>query len=109
MGDSEEDWSGDDEDYMSEDEEDEEDGGFLDEPAVHRQETSFQVLDQAACLSLAEKEVSETSELLCCDRETAALMLRMYRWDREKLMEVCSLFLDCSRPRAHTTLKHRRT
>ena len=45
----------------------------------------LQVLDSTRCLSLAEAEVGAISELLCCPTDLAALLLRYFKWDREKL------------------------
>ena len=78
-------------DYYDEDE-DEDSAEYLDEdgfdaPQVEQSEAAYEVLDAAQCLELAQAQVRELSELLCCESETAEWLLRDFRWDREKLTE----------------------
>jgi len=78
-------------DYYDEDE-DEDSAEYLDEdgfdaPQVEQSEAAYEVLDAAQCLELAQAQVRELSELLCCESETAEWLLRDFKWDREKLTE----------------------
>ena len=78
-------------DYMSdgdyEDQSDDDDVGFADAPPVLRVESSFKALDQEGCRTMANCRVDEVKELLCCDGTVAAMLLRFFHWDQEKLME----------------------
>ena len=61
--------------------------GIDDGPAIERQISEYKVLNAGDCSAAAQKQVREVAELLCCDEETCSLMLRYFRWNREKLME----------------------
>lgn len=63
------------------------DVGFADAPPVLRAEQSFTALDGAGCRAMANTCVEEVKEILCCDAASAAMLLRFFRWDKEKLME----------------------
>ena len=79
----------DDEDYGS-DEEYASDGGGSDAfeaPPVLVVEAVFHVLTPAECLARAEAQVQEMTELLCCDPMVAQLLLRHFRWNRDKLTD----------------------
>jgi ariadne-1 len=65
----------------------EDDVGFADGPPVQRQESTFTPLDNEGLRVMAGNRVDEVMELLCCDRNVAAMLLRFFRWDQEKLME----------------------
>ncbi len=88
MDDSEEemDYSDDDMSEMGDDGSDD-DVGFADGPPVQRQESTFTPLDNEGLRVMAGNRVDEVMELLCCDRNVAAMLLRFFRWDQEKLME----------------------
>jgi len=62
------------------------DAGFGSEP-VRQATVPYVVLDSDACLALAQREVQDLSELLCCSEEVAGILLRQFRWNREKLTE----------------------
>ena len=47
---------------------------------------------------LAEAEVRSVSELLCCSCDVSALLLRHFRWDREKLTDGAPAPLPAHRP-----------
>ena len=74
-------------DEMSQDDYDEESDDCFDEPAVVQQDSLYKVLDEATCASLAQKQVVEVSEVLCCDIDVSQTLLRHFNWDREKLTE----------------------
>ena len=74
-------------DEMCETSSDDDDVGFADAPPVQRVEQSFTALDGDGCRAMANTCVDEVKEVLCCDAETAAMLLRVFRWDKEKLME----------------------
>jgi len=63
------------------------DGEAFDEPEVAKQESTFDVLDSAACQTMAQQRCVEISELLCTDLETSQTLLRHFRWDKERLTE----------------------
>ena len=63
------------------------DVGFADAPPVQRVEKSFTALDGDGCRAMANTRVEEVKEILCCDAAIAAMLLRFFRWDKEKLME----------------------
>jgi len=63
------------------------DESCFDSPTVPQAEVSFQVLDSSMCNSMAQKRVDEITELLSCSEEAAVKMLRLFKWDREKLMD----------------------
>ena len=63
------------------------DVGFASAPPVQRVEHSFTALDGAGCRAMANTCVEEVKEVLCCDAASAAMLLRFFRWDKEKLME----------------------
>ena len=77
---------------MSDDDEEmcdtsEDDGGFADAPPICKRLQSFTALDGDGCRAMANACVDEVKEILCCDAPTAAMLLRFFRWDKEKLME----------------------
>ena len=73
---------------MSEDSDDDDDDvGFADAPPVQRAEQSFTGLDSDGCRAMANTRVDEVKDILCCDARVAAMLLRFFRWDKEKLME----------------------
>jgi len=47
----------------------------------------YTVLDPTACAALAQKEMQAVIELLCCNEEVAGILMRQFRWNREKLTE----------------------
>ena len=63
------------------------DNSQFDAPAVTHQESMFAVLGPEECEALASRAVDQTCELLCCEREHAALLLRQFKWDRSRLAE----------------------
>ena len=70
--------------YYSDEDDDEQ--CFESEP-VQAATSSFEGFDAAGCLELAQAEVRSVSELLCCSCDVSALLLRHFRWDREKLTD----------------------
>ena len=76
--------------------------GIDDGPAIERQISEYKVLNAGDCSAAAQKQVREVAELLCCDEETCSLMLRYFRWNREKLMEGNTR----RRPHAPPSLSH---
>ena len=66
---------------------DDDDVGFADAPPVQRVEQSFTALDGDGCRVMANTRVEEVKEILCCNAAIAAMLLRFFRWDKEKLME----------------------
>jgi len=65
---------------------DDEDDTCWAESAPVRQATScFEVLDAGACLAVATQQVNEVCELLCVGKDVASILLRQFRWDRERL------------------------
>ena len=69
------------------DDDDDNDVGFADAPPVQRIEQPFTALDSDGCRAMANTRVDEVKEILCCDAPMAAMLLRFFRWDKEKLME----------------------
>jgi ariadne-1 len=45
------------------------------------------VLDAAQCKDQAARRVLEVAEVLACDLDTAQVLLRHYKWDKEKLTD----------------------
>lgn len=86
---SEDDWMDSQDEYDDDDESqedfDDDEEGF--ESALVRRPAAaeWEVLDRERCLELAEQQVKAISELLCCQSEVSAILLRYFRWDREKL------------------------
>jgi len=86
---------------------------IFDSEPIRQQTQTFTVLDASECLALAQKEVDEVRELLCCSEEVASILMRQFRWNREKLTEgedapaaeACLLALRSQRPatRAQST------
>ena len=72
---------------MRETSSDDDDVGFADAPPVQRVEQSFTALDCDGCRVMANTRVEEVKEILCCNAAIAAMLLRFFRWDKEKLME----------------------
>lgn len=99
----------DDEEYgsdgYSEDESDAESHAF-ETPPIQAAELAFRVLLPEECLSNAQKQVQEVQELLCCDAQVACLLLRHFKWDRDKLTDGASAFLEGP---FSTSSKHNRT
>mmetsp|Transcript_2911 Transcript_2911/g.9172 ORF Transcript_2911/g.9172 Transcript_2911/m.9172 type:complete len:439 (+) Transcript_2911:58-1374(+) len=60
---------------------------IFDSEPIRQQTQTFTVLDASECLALAQKEVDEVRELLCCSEEVASILMRQFRWNREKLTE----------------------
>ena len=56
-------------------------------PPVQAVEQTFRVLTPEECLARANAKVQEVVELLCCDAQVAALLLRHFRWDSDKLTD----------------------
>ena len=81
MDDSDEEMS-----YDSEYDDDNESDAFEAPPITHH-ESMFAILDEPECLRLANKAASEMAELLCCDLDTAATLLRRHKWDKDKLTD----------------------
>jgi len=80
----------DDEDYMEDsdvDEDDDDDDDVFEGPAVTAVESTFTVLTPEECLTQAEKEVQSVVELLCCEPGAAHILLRHFKWDRDKLTD----------------------
>lgn len=84
---SDDDFEYDDDPDDDQDDDSDDDAGFADAPPIQRAETSFQPLDQEKLRAMANARIDEVTELLCCDRTVAGLLLRYFRWDQEKLME----------------------
>jgi len=74
----------DDSDYGSGSDGDDE---IFEAPAVQAQESTFSVLTPEDCEKLAEHEVQSVTELLCCPPAVGQLLLRHFRWDRDKLTD----------------------
>ena len=72
----------------------EDDEHCFDSEPVRQASCSYEALDASACQQLAQQAVHNVSELLCCQPDVSALLLRHFRWDREKLMD------GATRPRA---------
>ena len=51
------------------------------------QESTFTVLTPDECNAQAEKAVASVVELLCCEPLVAQMLLRHFRWDKDKLTE----------------------
>jgi len=86
------DWSDDEEedgmyDDDAEDDDDEDGDGAFNEPLVSKQESTFDVLEEDACRSMAQKKVVEAAELLACELDVAQQLLRHYKWDQEKMCD----------------------
>ena len=45
------------------------------------------MLDAAQCKDQAARRVLEVAEVLACDLDTAQVLLRHYKWDKEKLTD----------------------
>jgi len=71
----------------SEEYESNDDDGAFEAPPVVRQDTAFSVMRPAECLAQAQQHVLAVTELLCCSAEVATVLLRHFRWDRDKLTE----------------------
>ena len=56
-------------------------------PTVAHQESTFTVLTPDECNAQAEKAVASVVELLCCEPLVAQMLLRHFRWDKDKLTE----------------------
>lgn len=69
--------------YESDDAEDEDD--FVESAPVRQVSAAYNVLDAADCQALANEEVTHVRELLDCSFDVAAVLLRQFRWDRERL------------------------
>ena len=54
---------------------------------MQHQESTFTVLSPADCDAQAKQEVQAVCELLCCDADAAHILLRHFRWDRDKLTD----------------------
>ena len=65
----------------------EDDAQVFDSEPVRQTSIGFEALDAAECRQLAQQAVRNMSELLCCQPDVSALLLRHFRWDREKLMD----------------------
>ena len=85
--DDDDDYFDDDDDGMDDDDGDVDDDDAFEGPPPLRAEESFQVLSSEQCLAQAQKEISDTVDLLCCDNNVAEMLLRQYKWDRHKLAE----------------------
>ena len=106
----------DDGDYMDDSEEEEYDDGSEDgddavfeAPAVQAQESSHVSLTPEECDAAAKAQVQSVVELLCCEPGVAHVLLRHFKWDRDKLtdgaphatkMRAFISSLPCCRPRA---------
>lgn len=58
---------------------------WVESAPVRQTSALYEVLDAQECLALARAEVSQVCDLLCCDVEVAASLLRQFLWNREKL------------------------
>ena len=94
--------------YDEDDEDEDDDVGFADAPPVQRMETTYRPLDPEACRALATRRVDEVKELLCCDGTVAAMLLRFFRWDQEKLMEGAPRACPAPRPTPDPSVPPRR-
>ena len=65
----------------------EDDEHCFDSEPVRQASCGYEALDASACQQLAQQAVHNVSELLCCQPDVSALLLRHFRWDREKLMD----------------------
>ena len=74
----------DDEDDYSEDGDDDQ---VFEAPAVQQQESTFNVLTPEECEAAANREVQSVCELLCCEASVAGILLRHFKWDRDKLTD----------------------
>ena len=90
----------DEEDYMDDSEEgddDEYNDTVFDLPTVQHQESVFHVLTPDDCDAAAKQQVQSVQELLCCDADVAHILLRQFRWDRDKLTDGARRLSSCLR------------
>jgi len=77
----EDDMDDEDEDMESQDEDD----NWVDSDPVRQATLNYEVLDSAACKEMAMRLVRQVGDLLSCESEQAAILLRQFRWDQERL------------------------
>ena len=80
----------DDEDYMDDSEaydDDDDDDEVFEAPTIQHQESAFAVLTPEDCEAKAKAEVQAVVELLCCEPGVAHILLRHFKWDRDKLTD----------------------
>merc|ERR1712176_755481 len=70
------------------DDEDSENDDWVESVPIRHTRALYEVLDARECLALARAEVSQVCELLCCEADVAASLLRQFHWNREKLTAV---------------------
>ena len=63
------------------------DDEMFETPAVQAKESMFTVLEPEDCEKRAMKEVTSVVDLLCCDPAVAQILLRHFKWDRDKLTD----------------------
>eukprot|EP00965_Chrysotila_dentata_P119969 3968136-Pleurochrysis_carterae.AAC.3 len=61
------------------------DNTWVESAPVRQPPPAYLVLDEAECLSTAEAQVRQVSEMLCVEPDVAAILLRQFRWDRERM------------------------
>ena len=49
--------------------------------------SAFSVLAPTDCLELAQTEISFIAEIFCCTQSAAQVLVRHFRWNRDKLTE----------------------
>jgi len=77
-----------DSDYEMGDSDEDSDGSdtnWVESAPVGRTTVAFEVLDPTACLTLANQQIAQICNLLCCTPEIASILLRQFRWDGERL------------------------
>ena len=66
-------------------EEDSDNDDWVEFVPIRHTRALYQVLDTQECFALASAEVAQVYDLLCCEADVAASLLRQFRWNREKL------------------------
>ena len=56
-------------------------------PPVQQTEVAFNVLSPDECQALAQKEVRDVVDMLNCEESVAQLLLRHFKWDKDKLFD----------------------
>jgi len=81
------DYEEEDDDFVESDYESDGASDAFEAPPVQATEHNFRVLTPEECLARANAQVQEVVELLCCEQQVAQLLLRHFRWDRDKLTD----------------------
>ena len=67
-------------------------------PPIVAQDSLFHVLLPEDCEQRARAQVKDVCELLCCEPDVAQLLLRHFRWDRDKLTDGAPSSSSCCPP-----------